>query len=313
MSPLANNRPHSSLTPMKSHLNSMRLASVVVGVIAMTAVHGADDKMPAEKAAGVQRLTDGHPNLSGVWVPDAVPMFQNRRLPNGTIPCVVGCPGAPPLGAEEGAASAATAAPAAASAIPSAAPRPAMRGPQRPKYKPEFQAKVKQLDDKQVQEDPALRCGNPGLPRIGAPDAIVQTPGQIVFLYSDLFGAAFRMIPTDGRPHRKDAEETYLGDSVGKWEGDTLVIDSVKFVEDTWLIDDGAFHTPNLRVVETLKLNGGKLEYQATAHDPEVLAEPWAMRPRVLKLSDKPLNEPVPCVELDMDHVVDGTHHDNAR
>jgi len=183
----------------------------------------------------------------------------------------------------------------------------------RPKYKPEFVAKVKDLDERQVEMDPALRCGNPGLPRIGAPDQIVHTPGQIVFLYNDLHGAAFRVIPTDGRPHRKDAEETYLGDSVGKWEGDTLVIEAVKFVEDTWLIDDGTFHTPELRVVERLQLNNGKLEYQATAHDPAVLAEPWQMRKRVLKRSEKPMNEPIPCVERDIDHVVDGTHHDNAR
>jgi hypothetical protein len=172
---------------------------------------------------------------------------------------------------------------------------------------------VKQLDDQQVKMDPALRCGNPGLPRIGAPDVFVQTPGQIVLLYSDLFGAAFRIVPTDGRPHRKDAEQTYLGDSVGHWEGDTLVIESVNFVDDTWLIDDGAFHTPELKVVETIRFNGDKLEWQATAHDPSVLAEPWAMRARTLKRSDKPLNEPLPCIESDLDHVVDGTHHDNAR
>ena len=282
--------------------NAVRGFLFATSAVVLFAAHAAEANQ-AEKPS-VPRLADGHPNFSGVWVPDVPSMFQNRRQANGTIPCIIGCPGAAPLAEDEGAARPAATA---------AAVRAAMRMPQRPKYKPEFQAKVKAMDDNQVQEDPALRCGNPGLPRIGAPDAIVQTPGQIVFLYNDLSGAAFRMIPTDGRAHRKDVEETYLGDSVGKWEGDTLVIEAVKFVEDTWLIDDGAFHTPNLRVVETLKFNAGKLEYQATAHDPEVLAEPWAMRPRMLKLSDKPLNEPVPCVEVDMDHVVDGTHHDNAR
>jgi hypothetical protein len=276
----------------------------VFGVLAVTAsaADNAAGKTDA-KTATVRRTADGHPDFSGVWIPDAPGMIQTRRLPDGTIPCVVGCPPAP---AAQGAAEASDAKAA------EAPPRP-MRAPQRPKYKPEFQAKVKQLDTDQVKEDPALRCGNPGLPRIGAPDGIVQTPGQIVFLYSDLFGAAFRIIPTDGRPHRKDAEETYLGESVGKWEGDTLVIEAVKFIEDTWLIDDGAFHSPSLRVVETLKFNGNKLEYQSTAHDPEVLAEPWVMRPRTLKMSDKPMNEPLPCIETDLDHVVDGTHHDNAR
>jgi hypothetical protein len=298
----------------------VRSALVVVASGALlSTVSAAEDASKAKKAdastASVPRLSDGHPNFSGVWVPDTPAMIQNRRLPNGTVPCVVGCPGAPPLAPDVGAAQPAATRPtegAAPAAAPAAA-RPAMRAPQKPKYKPEFMAKVKDLDARQVQEDPALRCRNPGLPRIGAPDAIVQTPGQIVILYSDLFGAAYRIIPTDGRAHRTDAEETYLGESVGKWEGDTLVIEAVKFVEDTWLIDNGAFHTPNLKVVERIRFNGDRLEYQATAHDPEVLLEPWEMRPRMLKLSNKPMNEPLPCIETDLDHIVDGTHHDNAR
>jgi len=254
------------------------------------------DSNKDEKAATIPRLADGHPNFSGVWVRDGMGgdnFGGGKRTADGSV-CIL-CPPDPPSGGTTG-----------------AAPRPRM-GPERPKYKPEFAAKVKELDDKQVEADPALRCGNPGLPRIGAPDAIVHTPGQIVFLYNDLFGAAFRMIPTDGRAHRTDAEETYLGDSVGKWDGDTLVIEAVKFVEDTWLIDDGAFHTPDLKVVERVRFNGDKIEYQVTAHDPAVLVEPWQMRARNLKRSDKPLHEPLPCIERDLDHVVDGTHHDNAR
>ena len=261
---------------------------------------GKIDAKAADKSATARRLADGHPNFSGVWIPDAPGMIQARRLPDGSIPCVVGCP-PPATGAEKSDAKAAE-----------APPRPS-RTPQKPKYKAEYVAKVQDLSERQVKTDPALRCGNPGLPRIGAPDQIVQIPGQVIFLYSDLFGAAFRVIPTDGRPHRVDAEETYLGESVGKWEGDTLVIEAMKFIEDTWLIDNGAFHTSNLKVVERVKFNGNKLEYQATAYDPEVLAEPWEMRTRTLKMSDKPLNEPIPCVETDLDHMVDSSHHDNAR
>jgi len=258
---------------------------------------GQDTKSQSDKPSVIPRLADGHPNFSGVWVRDGMGgdnFGGGRRTADGSV-CIL-CPPAPPPGA-----------------APGAAPARPRLGPERPKYKVEFAAKVKELDDKQVEMDPALRCGNPGLPRIGAPDAIVHTPGQIVFLYNDLHGAAFRMIPTDGRQHRADAEETYLGDSVGKWEGDTLVIEAVKFVEDTWLIDDGAFHTPDLKVVERVRFNGDKIEYQVTAHDPAVLAEPWQMRARNLKRSDKPINEPIPCIERDLDHVVDGTHHDNAR
>lgn len=134
-----------------------------------------------------------------------------------------------------------------------------------------------------------------------------------MFLYEDLNGSFFRMIPTDGRSHRKNAEESYLGDSIGRYEGDTLVVEAVNFVEDTWLVDDGSFHTKGLKVTEKLRVVDGKLEYQAIADDPAVLAEPWHLPVRKLKRTDEPMNEPLPCVEQDLDHVVDGTHHDNAR
>jgi len=278
------------------------IAVMLCAGFAATSALAADPPQGQNKTS-IPRLADGKPDFNGVWVRDGLggdTFGSGKREPGGSV-CIL-CPPAPPPAAAN------------APANPQAAAAARARmAPERPKYKPEFVAKVKELDEKQVEMDPALRCGNPGLPRIGAPDGIVQTPGQIVFLYNDLHGAAFRIIPTDGRPHYKDAEESYLGDSVGKWEGDTLVIEAVKFLEDTWLIDDGAFHTPELKVVERLRLNGGKLEYQATAHDPSVLAEPWQMRMRTLKRSDKPMNEPLPCIDRDIDHVVDGTHHDNAR
>ena len=264
----------------------------------------ADDAAQSAKGAAKR------PDLNGVWVNDGPSMINPQRGPDGSVLCIVGCRPPATANAAPGTAEPGAAAPAAAA--PPAAPR-ARPKPPRPTYKPEFQAKVADLDKRQVETDPALRCRNPGLPRIGPPSAIVQTENQVVFLYEDLNGSFFRMIPTDGRPHRADAEESYLGDSVGKWEGDTLVIDAVKFVEDTWLIDDGTFHTKDLKVTERLRLNGEKLEYQAIAHDPAVLAEPWHMPVRKLKRTAEPLAEPLPCIEQDLDHIVDGTHHDNAR
>ena len=243
------------------------------------------------------RMKDGKPDLNGVWINDGMSFLNPQRDANGSVLCIVGCPSAKPANADGA----------------PAAPRPARMPPSRPKYKAEFEGKVKELSEKQVALDPALKCGNPGVPRIGPPDQIVQQAGQVVFLYEDLSGSFFRVIPTDGRPHRKDAEETFLGDSVGHWEGDTLVVEAVKFTDETWLTDNGAFHTNGLKVTERIRRVGDKLEYQAIADDPNVLAEPWQLRARTLKQSDEPLPEPLPCVEMDLDHVVDGTHHDNAR
>lgn len=241
-------------------------------------------------AQSLPRLSDGHPDFNGTWDNGSgYDFIQPQKSADGSI-CISGCP--KPGGA-----------------APARAPLP----PDRPKYKPEFVAKVKDLEQRQVEMDPVLRCRAPGLPRIGPPDKIVQRPGEIVFLYDDVSGSFWRIIPTDGRKHRPDADESYLGDAIGWWEGDTLVVETVNFNEDTWLTDDGAFHTRNLRVIERLTRDGDTMQWQATAYDPEVLAEPWTLRPRVMRLTTQELQEPVPCVEQDLEHVVDGTHHDNPR
>ena len=96
-------------------------------------------------------------------------------------------------------------------------------------------------------------------------------------------------------------------------EKDTLVVDTVGFNDDTWLTDDGTFHSLELRVVERLERVGNQIRYQAIAYDDKLLAEPWRLTPRTLTLTDTELPAPVPCIEEDLDHVVDGTHHDNIR
>jgi len=182
--------------------------------------------------------------------------------------------------------------------------------PNKPEYKPELLAKVKELSDKQGVLDPAFYCKPRGVPRIGTPAQIVQTPGQVVFLYGD--SNLFRVIPTDGRSHRADADPSYMGDSVGHFEGDTLVVDVTNFNDDTWLGSDGYFHSEKMRVVERLTRKGDVLTYTATVDDPEVLAKPWTTTPRELKLSTNPsdaLLEAPPCVEHDAPHIMTLDHH----
>ena len=172
---------------------------------------------------------------------------------------------------------------------------------------------VRDLDERQIDEDPALRCMSPGVPRIGPPDKIVQVPGQLVFLYNDITGSYFRTIPTDGRGHRTDVGPDYLGDAIGYWEDDTLVVETVNFNEDTWLTDDGSFHTAELKVIERLSREGNELNYQATAYDPAVLTEPWEKAPRVATMTSRELVPAPPCVERDLDLIIDNSHHDNRR
>jgi hypothetical protein len=178
-----------------------------------------------------------------------------------------------------------------------------------PSYKPELQAKVKDLLDHESKTDQVFYCGKPGIPRIGPPRKIVQTPSEIIFFYEDISGDPYRIVPTDGRPHRADADPTYYGDSVAHWDGNTLVVDVKNFVEDTWFGENGYFHSDAMHVTERLWKDGDNLIYQATVDDPKVLTAPWTMAPRVVKPSTEPLEESPRCVEADANRLVNNDHH----
>lgn len=183
-----------------------------------------------------------------------------------------------------------------------------------PKYREEYQAKVEELNRNQVLADPALSCGNPGLPRIGPPDQIVQGKNEIAFIYEDLNGYYWRVIPLDAE-HRPNAEPTYMGDSIGWWEGETLVVEAVNFVDHTWLTDNGAFHTANKKVTERLTRLDDVLQYEVRVDDPEVLAEPWIQPTRMLARGDiRVLPEPVPCIEESIPLMIHyDSYHTNTR
>jgi len=112
------------------------------------------------------------------------------------------------------------------------------------------------------------------------PIQIIQNPKYIAII-PELQRAA-RIIPTDGRPHRMGLEPSYYGDSVGKWEGDTLVIDSVNFKR--WILDDYHYtdptktrwHSDALHTIERLKWEGNKLSYQITIDDPKIFTRSFS-------------------------------------
>ena len=241
---------------------------------------------------GVPRAADGHPDLSGTWDNGGGIAFVQARKDGDSI-CVFGCGGSGPPPQATGAAT----------------------RPSGPQYRPEFTARVADLAARQVDEDPVLRCMAPGVPRIGPPDKIVQHVGEVVFLYEDVSGNFFRIVPTDGRPlpKREDLNPTYFGYSVGHWEGDTLVVETKNFNDETWLTDDGAFHTQDLRVVERLSRTADTLEWTSTVHDPAVLAAPWELQPRVARVADLEIVEAPPCIDRSLEHMVDDSHHTNPR
>jgi len=171
-----------------------------------------------------------------------------------------------------------------------------------PLYKPEFWDRVQYLDMHGNYLDTAFLCAPVGVPRIGAPIRIVQLAGEVILMYNNR--NVWRVVPTDGRPHGKedDRDQTYLGDSVGHWEGDTLVVEAVGFNDETWLSNvataPGWFHTTDMRVVERFRREGNTLYYGYTVYDPDVLAEPWTVGPRPIQLNttNGPYNEDPPCI-----------------
>jgi hypothetical protein len=104
---------------------------------------------------------------------------------------------------------------------------------------------------------------------------IIQTPGILMMAFEDL---TYRQIFLDGRPLPKDPNPTWMGYSVGHWDGDTLVIESAGFNDKTWLDSDGHPHSEALRVKERLRRpDFGHLELERTLDDPKALAQPWVI------------------------------------
>lgn len=256
-------------------------ATVSHGAVAATAIKAA-------AAKPTPRASDGHPDLSGYW--DFPQPSVNEHTRDGVTYASPFLPGANAVGQMVG-------------------------DPNPPPYKPELLPKVKELAKNQTHADPAFHCKPLGVPRVGPPRQIVQTPKLLAFFYQvdigegDQSGIGVRLVPTDGRPHRKDVDPMYFGDSVGHWEGDALIVDVTQLTDDTWLGISGYFHSAALHVIERYTRKGNTLTYEATVEDPEVLTKPWIMTPQTVVLEGGMVVEQPPCEERDEQHLVNDDHH----
>jgi hypothetical protein len=138
-------------------------------------------------------------------------------------------------------------------------------------------AGLKAFNDVAELIDPTSRCILPGVPRVNNspyPLQIMQLPDRVVFVYEYMHN--FRVIYTDGRGHRAHWEPSLMGDSVGRWDGDTLVIDTVNLTDRTWLDDHGNRHSDALHVTERWRrMSADELWYEATIDDPKFYTKPW--------------------------------------
>jgi hypothetical protein len=135
-------------------------------------------------------------------------------------------------------------------------------------------------DPKTVLSDPVFQCFPPGVPRIylyNFPLQIVQIPGQVIMLFE--YDHFVRRIYTDGRPHDKDQGPLWMGDSIGKWDGDTLVVDTVNFNDKTLIDRVGRPHSDALHVVERIRRVEQKyMEIAFTVDDPKAYIQPWGTK-----------------------------------
>jgi len=124
--------------------------------------------------------------------------------------------------------------------------------------------------------DPNIACLPPGAPNVYIhpyPVEILQVPGRTIMFFE--YGHFVRQIFTDGREHVKDANPTWMGDSIGKWEGDTLVVDSTGFNDKTWLDVAGHPHSESLHIVERMRrADHDTLMIDISIDDPQAYTAP---------------------------------------
>jgi len=138
----------------------------------------------------------------------------------------------------------------------------------------------KQREDTLHADDPLAKCLPHGVPRINTnglfPFKIIQTPGLVVILYEQMY--LFRQVFMDGRKLEADPNPSWQGYSIGRWEGDTLVIDSAGFRDDLWLDWAGSMVTGAGRIRERItRTHFGQLEIEIAVDDPKAYTRPWSV------------------------------------
>jgi hypothetical protein len=173
-----------------------------------------------------------------------------------------------------------------------------------PPFQPWAEAKFKERQSEKLHQDPdsgpdpTERCIPPGIPREMLqpfPWEIVQARDRVIMIFE--YQSLIRQIFTDGRGHPKDLEPTYMGNSIGRFEGDTLVIDTIGFNDKTWLDPMGLPHSEALHVVEHLRrVDHDTMVDEYTIDDPKTYTKSWTAKRTFLLKPDWQIQEYV-CTE----------------
>ena len=261
---------------MRKTLTGVMIAVVAAAagaLIAVTAIPLAG-QAPAYRAP---RTGDGKPDLNGIWQANneanydleahmARPGLALRAGPYGPVPAAavlaLGAVGAVPpgLGVVEG------------------GPIP---------YKPEAAAKKKENQEKWLERDPEIKCYLPGVPRatyMPQPFQILQSPSAVFIAYQ-YDGAVRNIYLKNPGPAPVDS---WMGQSVARWEGETLVVDATGFNDSTWFDRAGNFHSDQLHVVERYtRTSPDVISYEATIEDPQTFTRPWKISMPLYRRGEK--------------------------
>jgi len=221
---------------------------IVAGLLLAVTTHFAQTPAPAYRAP---RTADSKPNLNGIWqaLNEANWDLEAHAAGFGRVVALGAADAIPPgLGIVEG------------------GPIP---------YLPAAAAKKKENFEKRLTLDPEIKCYLPGVPRAmyqGMPFQIIQSPNVIMMVFE--FAGAVRTVNM-GKATEAPAD-SWMGWSNGHWEGETLVIDTTGFNEQTWFDRAGNFHSDALHVVERITARSpDTLNYEATIEDPQTFSRPW--------------------------------------
>jgi hypothetical protein len=240
-------RPSKETDPMQN-----RCARVVVVTASLwLAVATVSGQAPAYRAP---RTGDGKPNLNGIWqaLNTANWNIETHSAEPGLV-SALGASNAVPggLGVVEG-------------EIP---------------YRPDALAKKKENYANRLKLDPEIMCYLPGVPRatyMPYPFQIMQGPRHIMIIHE--FAGAVRTIYMDKKDQIEAPADSWMGWSHGRWEGETLVVDTRGFLDSTWFDRAGNYHSDALHVIERFTARSPEtLMYEATIEDPKVFTRPWKM------------------------------------
>ena len=229
-----------------------RLAAITA--IVLTSALAAFPQRPPASRDTLPRTADGKPNLEGIWqasstaAADLQDHAASYNMPAG---------------------------------------RSVVAGAEIP-YQPWAAAKKAENFRNREKADPFNQCYIPGVPRImylDFPFQIFQTPQAVAITFE--WSLDFRLIPTNGSPHPTDLD-SWMGDSRGRWEGDTLVVDVRNYNDKTWFDRAGNFHSEALHVVERYRMTDrDTIQYQATIEDAKVFTKPWTINIPLRRRTDR--------------------------